>query len=158
MLEELKRRESTTPLHELARDLTVNKENGQIKLYLTYKTLNYRNMNKDLFEQGEYLPLEVMGEKRDNVCAFMRRTGNAKAVVIVPRFFTQLVPGAGDPPLGEAVWKDSFIVIPMAEPGAIYRNIFTGESLTARYHNDANALLLSEVLGNFPAAILERLY
>jgi (1->4)-alpha-D-glucan 1-alpha-D-glucosylmutase len=156
MLEELKRRESKTPLHELARDLTANKENGRIKLYLTYKALNYRNMNKDLFEQGEYLPLEVMGEKRDNVCAFVRRTGDAKAIVVVPRFFARLIPLSGDPPLGEAVWTDSFIVIPMAEPGASYRNIFTGETLTARYHNDANSLFLSEVLGNFPVAVLER--
>jgi (1->4)-alpha-D-glucan 1-alpha-D-glucosylmutase len=158
MLEELKRRESGTPLHELARDLTINRGNGQIKLYLTYKALNYRSINRDLFERGEYMPLEVMGEKRDNVCAFVRRTGNAKAVVVVPRFFTQLVPGPGDLPLGEAVWKDSFVVIPTDEPGAGYRNIFTAESLTARYHNDANALLLSEVLGNFPVAMLERLY
>lgn len=158
MLEELKRRESKTPLHELARDLTINKGTGQIKLYLTYKALNYRSINRDLFERGEYLPLEVMGQKRDNVCAFARRTGNAKAVVVVPRFLTQLVPGHGDLPFGEAVWKDSFIVIPIAEPGAGYRNILTGESLTARYHNDANALLLSEVFSNFPVAMLERLY
>ena len=42
MLEELKRNEHEMPLSEIAKELTINKDNGRIKLYLIYKVLNYR--------------------------------------------------------------------------------------------------------------------
>lgn len=158
MLEDLKKRESEIPLYELARDLTINKETGMIKLYMIYKALNYRKENRKLFERGEYLPLEVMGKREDNVCAFVRRIGNTRIISAVPRFFTKLIPQPTDLPFGEKVWGDSFIVVPIAEPGARYRNIFTDELLTARNYKDATALHLSEIFSNFPVAMMERLY
>jgi (1->4)-alpha-D-glucan 1-alpha-D-glucosylmutase len=156
-LEELEMREREAPLHDLARDLTLRKDNGKIKLYLTYKALNYRKERKEVFERGEYLPLEAMGKKAKNVCVFARRLGNIQVVVAAPRLFTDLIPQHASPPLGEAVWEDTFIILPIAEPGARYRNIFTGETVTAREYKEATALYLSEVYANFPAAILERL-
>jgi len=158
MLEELKKRESEIPLHELARDLTMNNENGMIKLYMIYQALNLRKGKRELFERGEYLPLEVMGKQVDNVCAFARRIGNTRIIIAVPRFFTKLISQPSVPPFGEAVWGNSFIIVPIAEPGAKYRNIFTNEPLTARNYKDATALQLSEVFSNFPVAIMERLY
>lgn len=158
MFEELKKLETEMPLYKLARELTANKESGMIKLYLIYKALNYRKDNKELFERGEYLPLEVMGQKADCICAFARRVGNARVITAAPRFFTKLIPQPTDLPFGKAVWGDSFIVVPIAEPGARYRNIFTGELLTARDYIDATALNLSEVFSNFPVALIERIY
>lgn len=158
MLEQLKKSETKIPLNQLARELTANKENGMIKLYLIYKALNYRKENRELFERGEYLPLEVMGKREDNVCAFVRRIGNTRIITAVPRFFTKLFSQPSVLPFGEAVWEDSFIIVPIAEPGAKYRNIFTNELLTARNYKDATALHLSEVFSNFPVAMMERLY
>lgn len=158
MLEELKKRKSEIALYELARDLTMNKENGIIKLYVIHQALNYRRGKRELFERGEYLPLEVMGKQADNVCAFARRIGNTRTIIAVPRFFTKLFSLSSVPPFGEAVWGNSFIIVPIAEPGAKYRNIFTDELLTARDYKDATALHLSEVFSNFPVAMMERLY
>ena len=158
MFEEIKKRGSGMPLHELARDLTIHRENGMIKLYLTYKALNYRKEKKEIFERGEYLSLEVMGKKADNVCAFARRIGNARVIIAVPRFFTKLIPQPTDLPFGEAVWEDSFIIVPIAEPEAHYRNIFTDEYIAAQDYKDATALRLSEVLAHYPLAMLERFY
>ncbi len=158
MFEEIKKRGPGMPLHELARDLTIHRENGMIKLYLTYKALNYRKEKKEIFERGEYLPLEVMGKKADNVCAFARRIGNARVIIAVPRFFTKLIPQPTDLPFGEAVWEDSFIIVPIAEPEAHYRNIFTDEYIAAQDYKDATALRLSEVLAHYPLAMLERFY
>ena len=135
----------------------MNKQDGKIKLYLIYKALNYRKNNRKLFDSGEYLPLEVMGKKADNVCAFVRRIGNNRILIIAPRFFTSLMKPT-ELPLGETVWDDTFIVIPIAEPGAKYNNILTGEMLTAREYRDATALHLSEIFSNFPVAMLERIY
>lgn len=158
VLEEIKQRESKIPLHEFCKELMTQKENGMVKLFLIYKALNYRKANRKLFELGEYLPLEAMGKCADNVCAFARRMGNNRTIVIVPRFFTQLVPEPHMPPLGKTVWKDSSVIVPIAEPGAKYRNIFTGEMLNARDYRDATALNLSEVFAHFPVAMLERIY
>lgn len=87
MLEELKRSEQEMLLSELAKELTINKDNGKIKLYLIYKALNYRKANREIFERGDYSPLEAMGEKAMNVCSFVRQFGNSMALVVAPRFF-----------------------------------------------------------------------
>ncbi|MDI6891061.1 MAG: hypothetical protein QMC83_09020 [Thermodesulfovibrionales bacterium] len=155
MLGELKRCESGILLSELARDLTINKDNGLIKLYLIYKALSYRRKNRGLFETGEYIPLEAIGEKANNVCAFARRSGNSIVLVVTPRFFTKLIQQPEDL-FGKEVWKDSFMVIPFEEGGARYRNIFTGEITTATSHKGATGLYLSDVSTNFPVALMER--
>jgi (1->4)-alpha-D-glucan 1-alpha-D-glucosylmutase len=49
-------------------------------------------------------------------------------------------------------------VIPFAETGARYRNIFTGEIVMAENYKNATALKLSEVFSNSPAVLLERVY
>jgi (1->4)-alpha-D-glucan 1-alpha-D-glucosylmutase len=156
MLEGLKKRESEISLSELAEDLTINKDDGRIKLYLIYKALNYRSENREIFEKGEYLTIEVMGENANNVCAFARRIGNTMVLVVAPRLFTGLIQQQENLPFGKEVWKDSFIALPFDAPGVRYRNIFTGETLTAMMHKGATVLYLSEIISSFPVALLER--
>jgi (1->4)-alpha-D-glucan 1-alpha-D-glucosylmutase len=156
ILEELKRREAEIGPIGLSRELTMNKENGMIKLYLTHKALNYRRANRELFEIGEYIPLEAMGEKADNICTFLRRVGNSLAMVVVPRFFTKLIQQPETFPFGKEIWGDSFIVIPFEEAGGKYRNVFTGETVTVVSHKGATVLFLYEVFANFPAALMEK--
>lgn len=157
LLEEFKRNEQEMPLWELAKELTINKDNGKIKLYLIYKALNYRKNNKEIFECGEYVPLEVMGEKTVNVCAFARKTGSSTALVVAPRFITRLMQQPESLPFGKDVWKDSFIMIPDEESGRKYRNIFTGEVVTTIRHKESTILYLSEIFTHFPVALMERI-
>ena len=156
MLEEIKKRETEITLRELARDLVADKDNGMIKLYLIYKALHYRRKNREIFERGEYLTIEVMGEKANNVCAFARRIGNSTVLVVAPRFFAGLMQQE-DLPFGKEVWKDSFIVVPFDTPGVRYQNIFTGETLTAVSYKGATVLYLSEIIANFPVALMEKI-
>jgi (1->4)-alpha-D-glucan 1-alpha-D-glucosylmutase len=157
MYEEIKRNESEVPLSRLAKDLTLNKESGMIKLYLTYKALNYRRENRELFEKGEYVALEVMGEKAHNICAFARRLAEKRIIVIVPRYLTRLIPQQDSLPFGEEVWKDSFVVVPYAEEGVKYRNVFTDEIVMTKKYHEAIIFSLSEIFTNFPVALMERL-
>lgn len=154
ILEELKRLESQISLGKLARELTVKRENGKIKLYVIYKSLNYRKENRELFERGEYIPLTVTGEKGYNVCAFARRLESKNIITVAPRFFTKLIPQVETLPFGDEVWKDTCIVIPFAETGEKYRNIFTGE-IVATKEQQGTVLPLSEVFTNFPVALME---
>ncbi|RJQ23960.1 MAG: malto-oligosyltrehalose synthase [Nitrospiraceae bacterium] len=156
MLEEIKKDGSEKTPTEFARELTANKEDGRIKLYLTYKALNFRRDNRMLFDAGEYIPLEVRGEKSEHVCAFARKAGASTALVAVPRFLTGLIQPEGLP-FGAEVWADSFLIVPPDEAGSGYRNIFTGESVAVRKQDGTDVLFFSEVFANFPVALLERI-
>lgn len=156
MLEELKRNESEMPLSELSKELTINKNNGKIKLYLIYKALNYRKIHREIFERGEYVPLEATGEKSDHICSFMRKFENSAVLVVAPRFFTRLIPQPESLPFNKDVWKDSFIVLPNEETEKKYRNIFTGEVVTAIRHKESTILYLSNIFAHFPVALMER--
>ncbi len=158
MIDHLKRREKEIPLSALAKSLMADMENGMVKLYLIYKTLCYRRGKRELFERGEYLPLEVMGEKAENVCAFARRIGNERTIIAVPRFFASLIREPRGFPVGKEVWGESRLVVAIADQGARYRNIFTDEIVSAEEYNDATALRLSEVFSHFPVALIERQY
>jgi (1->4)-alpha-D-glucan 1-alpha-D-glucosylmutase len=158
LLERIGQREQGVPLSTLAQDLAGRMEDGAIKLYVTYKALNYRKNNAPLFQHGEYLPLEVLGAKADCLCAFARTAVNSRVIVAAPRFFTRLVSEHEKVPAGAAVWGDTCLAVPFGDKGARYRNIFTGEVVELRQHSGTTALLLSEILSVFPIALLERIF
>ena len=74
----------------LARELTAQKEDGRIKLYLTWQALQCRKENPGLFSTGEYLPVETRGPGANHAFAFMRRQGSVEALVVVPRLLATL--------------------------------------------------------------------
>ena len=155
MFEEIKRREAETGLTGHAKDLLMSKEDGRIKMYLIYRSLNYRKSNRELFEKGEYMPVEAFGERAGNVCAFARRLFNEAIIVAVPRMVAGMGANADFMPLGKKTWGGSCIAAPGAEVGVKYRNIFTGEEIAVNKHEEQNVLYLSDVFANFPAALLE---
>jgi (1->4)-alpha-D-glucan 1-alpha-D-glucosylmutase len=156
MLEDLRKRNSEMPLQDFARWLTIKKDNGMIKLYLISQALHFRRDNSELFDRGEYITLEVIGEKAENICVFARRTGKACALVIAPRFFTQLAQPE-EVPFGSDTWKDTFFAIAFDNKGNRYRNIFTDEIVTTKDYKGTTIMYLSEVFSNFPVAFLERI-
>ena len=90
-----------------------------------------RRDNPGLFTTGEYLPAEATGPRADHVCAFVRRHEGRLAVAAAPRLMTRLVADRR-PAAGAAVWEDTRLLLPGVEPGRRWRNLFTGEELTAR--------------------------
>lgn len=125
-------------------------EDGRVKLYLTYKALNARRSNPDVFLNGQYIPLQVTGQRQEHVCAFGRHKGGAWLLVVVPRLLTKLVP-AGTLPLGRRVWGDDLLLLPEGVP-EYWLNVFTGEHL--RLSLTRKGLPLSDIMGMFPVALL----
>ncbi len=142
-------------LRPLAAELLAAVHDGRIKLYLTYRALNFRREHPKLFAEGAYLPLEASGIKRDHVCAFARCVGEEAVLVVVPRLLVRLVGGEEQPPLGAAVWGQTRLLLPQQLAGRTYRNLFTGERIAAAVHDGPPELLLGAVLGRFPVALLE---
>lgn len=156
MLDDLVNSEATAGLPDLTKNLVAKKEDGRIKLFLTYKALNYRRKMRKLFERGEYLQLEVAGGYAPHVCAFARRLGSATAVVAVPRFLTGIAPYPDTLPLGKEVWRNAAVILPFDDVGVRYTNIFTGEVITTARSKGATVLSLSEMLRHFPAALFDK--
>jgi (1->4)-alpha-D-glucan 1-alpha-D-glucosylmutase len=148
--QEIDRPEWVHTLADYARD-------GRIKLYTTMVGLDYRRRHSRLFQEGEYLPLESGGVKKQHVCAFARLYEDQAAVIVVPRLLATLAPNAKSPPLGHAFWEDSWIAVPPWPKLSDYRHVLTGELLTAESVNGRRVLWLSQVFNHSPVALLERL-
>lgn len=143
-------------LSELAGELLEQAADGRIKLYTLLRALTYRCAHQELFAQGSYAALEANGAKREHVVAFARTLDGAAVMTLVPRLVTRLTGGTEQPPVGEEVWKDTWLALPDDVPGARYRNLYTGAVLTVAERDGVPALPVSEALGCFPVALLER--
>src|SRR5207253_8946078 len=60
LLDTLRRRESEDRI-ALIRELAADPTRDEMKLFVTYRSLDFRQANHDLFARGEYLPLTVLG-------------------------------------------------------------------------------------------------
>jgi (1->4)-alpha-D-glucan 1-alpha-D-glucosylmutase len=140
--------EGADSLAGFTRQLTDSLEDGRAKLYLTWRCLALRRAHRALFENGDYLPLEVSGRHTGHLCAFARRNGAKLSVSLAPRLVFHL--NAGAPPLGAAVWGDTRIEMPRRS----WRNWLTGETLLAESVDGIRCLSASDLLQHFPVALL----
>jgi len=153
-LAELARREAEVGPKKLVQELLLQWEDGRIKLYLISKALGCRREKRELFERGEYLPIEVLGEQARHVCAFVRRMSGKEVVAVVPRFMATLIPEPDKIPCGDEVWGGAFLVLPDGS-GTKYRNVLTGEMVAAVERSGRPALRLAELFADAPVALLE---
>jgi (1->4)-alpha-D-glucan 1-alpha-D-glucosylmutase len=152
----LRAREAEIGPEKLIGELLKSCEDGRIKLYLICRTLNYRRENPDLFNSGEYLPLDAQGARARNLCAFARRSQEKTVIAAAPRFMATLAPEPGQFPLGVAAWLDSFLLLPEGATGR-YRNIITGEELSSVEHAGKAGIPLASLFASAPVALLEKL-
>jgi (1->4)-alpha-D-glucan 1-alpha-D-glucosylmutase len=133
LLENLRRRESEDRI-ALIRELAANPLQDEIKLFVTYKALEFRKANRELFARGEYLPLRASGEFAANVCAFARRLGDRWTLVVAPRWMSQV-----------SDWADTRVELPQRAP-ASWRDVLTGLI--------PSGWRVAELLAEFPVAML----
>jgi (1->4)-alpha-D-glucan 1-alpha-D-glucosylmutase len=133
-----------------SRQALTNLADGQVKLWVSHKGLQLRTRQPALFRKGDYLALDVTGDKREHAIAFLRSHENKRVLTVVPLFANTLMRGKLELPVADA-WGDTAIVLPAGAAGT-YNNVFTGESITA---TEKNSLRLKEILATFPVAILE---
>jgi (1->4)-alpha-D-glucan 1-alpha-D-glucosylmutase len=135
----------------VCRDVLGTVADGRVKLWTTHRALQLRQKEHPIFRRGEYIVLEVSGDRQENVIAFMRQdaaTGRS-VLVVLPRFACSLMRGKPELPLGSA-WGNDQLKLPVAA-GTRYTNVFTGESVVVP---DQQSLSLSSLLGSFPVALL----
>jgi (1->4)-alpha-D-glucan 1-alpha-D-glucosylmutase len=122
--------------------LLQHREAGIEKLYLIWKTLNFRKSQPLLFTEGDYIPLVITGSEV-TAAAYARSRKGAWALVIFPL-------GLAKHDIDLVVDKiaQQFLVLPESAPSN-WVNIFTGETFEA-----ANQISLVELFKDFPVAFL----
>jgi (1->4)-alpha-D-glucan 1-alpha-D-glucosylmutase len=116
-------------------------QDGSVKLLLTSRILALRASKPELFASGEYEPLTATGARADLVCAFARKRGDERVLVMASRFPARL---EADPD-----WADTTILLPSSPGVETYRNILTGATISA----EANSLDAAAVFGGLPVAV-----
>jgi (1->4)-alpha-D-glucan 1-alpha-D-glucosylmutase len=139
---------------ELADSLGNDDNDGLTKFYLTWKTLNLRKQHASTFQQGDYLPLAVMGAKANHLVAFARREGSSAAIVTVPRMCARLLVNGATSPAQSGLWEDTRIELPPELSKSSYRNALTAELLRPEKAGESGFLRASSLLETFPVALL----
>lgn len=131
-------------------ELLNNFEDGQVKIFEIYKALGARNRNKDVFQDGDYIPLKVKGALRHHIIAFCRKKQTRWAVIVAPRFLVNVA--VNQLPLGD-VWMDTVVCLPRDAPKN-WKETFTGEPVFAKKLANDEGLWVAELLRSFPVALL----
>lgn len=151
---------STNVMREKVRGMAAHLEDGCIKLYLTWKGLTLRQQNRELFLQGEYLPLPVTGPKAKHVVAFARKWEESYVICIAGRFFAQLAGEVNGVPYQStsldqsALWKDTFVELPSNLQGRNLRDCFTSVVSPVSLSGSAITFGVADVLADLPVALL----
>ncbi len=147
-LDELKGAMNPERVAALARSLA----DGRLKLLVTSRALDARCRMRALFEQGDYIPIEVAGEGADRVVAFARRSGDQAVVVAVGRFFLKAKGKAAySKVIGEA-WEGMALKLPGPLCGR-YRDVVTGRELDLRDASD-RSVSRRGILGRLVSGLL----
>lgn len=144
-LREIKRQAQSDILGLIA-ELLAHRGDARIKLFLIAQILETRQQHPALFQEGNYLPLEVTGPLQDQVVALARQHQDAVAIAIAPRFFTRLIQ-PGEYPLG-ARWQQTSLKLPPGMPPT-WRGVITNQTWET-----GDNLAIAQVLEHFPVALL----
>jgi (1->4)-alpha-D-glucan 1-alpha-D-glucosylmutase len=122
-----------------------NWRDGRIKQGLIARTLNWRAEHAELFGQGSYEPLEVLGSEAHRVLAFARQHQGQYAIVIVPIRCAGLLENSAVPQIDALRWGDTRVKLPFAAPEENLKGLFSNAAVTN--HRELN---ISAALGDFP--------
>jgi (1->4)-alpha-D-glucan 1-alpha-D-glucosylmutase len=141
---------SSVTKEKILEEFLASKDDGRIKLYLLSQGLHFRRREPRLFSGGDYVPLEIAGERKKDAVAFLRRQGGARAVAAAGRFFSGT---ASDAPPAE-FWKGTFVLLPQDNALRALTDIFSGRRVSPRPFQDKPAIELSQIFSPLPAALL----
>lgn len=137
---------------DLIENLSKSIEDGRLKMFIMWIVLNFRKNNASLFQEGKYIPLEVKGEKAKHIVAFSRTCGEQHCLVLVSRFFLELMKNNPEIPSAE-IWRNTFVQLPTSIQGN-FRNIFDNHQINLK---NTQELSVEHIFQHFPFAVFEKL-
>ncbi|AKJ29523.1 4-alpha-glucanotransferase [Caldimonas brevitalea] len=142
------------PAGEALAPLRASLHDGRLKLLVTWRLLQLRAAEPELFERGAYWPLDVVGPASESCIAFARELRGRCVVVVVPRLMHQLCEGRPEALHQSDTWRDTELVLPPAlSEQAQWLEWITARPLTAGTRR-RRRLPLAELMRELPAAVL----
>lgn len=140
-------------------ELFTNWTDGRVKMFVTTRLLHARRTLSELWIDGEYLPLRGGDAQSDrHLVAFARRLGSRLAIVVVPRFVSELLPSPDHwPPVGFETWKTLHVTLPAelaSETPAGFTNVLTGTAVRPLVSNGSAVLPAADLFRTLPIAVL----
>jgi len=143
----------------LSRELLTAWPDRRLKLLVIWRALTARQSQPAAFG-GTYEPLSPAGERKGELCAFVRGEGAESALCIVPRLASEAWRAEGTKALAKGGWKlatwwqETTLPLPVGAP-LRWRHAITGDLILARPGEDGVQVLdVSEVFRTFPVALL----
>jgi (1->4)-alpha-D-glucan 1-alpha-D-glucosylmutase len=136
----------------LVERLRENLCDGAIKLYVTSEALRFRREHRDLFAQGSYTALAAEGNRARHVVAFSRAIAAQTLIAVTGRFFLKLC-NSHNKPIGD-VWGNTTVALPKKTAHMRFRDIFTGDTITAEERDGSLFLPVNKVFSRCPVALL----
>ena len=130
-------------------ELLANWRDGRIKQALIAEVLRLRADHTELFRQGSYQALEVLGNQAHNVLAFAREHGERRIIVIVPIRCATLLENSAVPMVDALRWGDTRVVLPFDTSDENPKGLFSSTAVTKN-----RELQVSAALGDFPVNLL----
>lgn len=132
---------------KLIEDLIGSWRDGRVKLYVTWAAMQARRHLAEPFDNGEYIPLTVEGARAEHLVAFARRRGRSWAITVAPRFPSR-ISAPGKLPLGESVWEDTRIKLPVDAPAQ------WSDEINRAPHRGGSEIRAADLFSRLPLALL----
>jgi len=130
--------------------LWADRYTGKIKLWLTENLATIRKENKQLFEDGKYIPLQVEGEFKNNIISYARQLKNEWVIVVIPVGLAALVKDKTE--ILKFDWKDTQIILPSTAP-IEWDDLISKTSGVKDVLNDG--LQVSQILSDLPIGVIK---
>lgn len=142
-----------------ATTLLKSRADGRVKMLVMRRALAARARLRDVYEEGNYLPIDAVGARRESLFAFARRHGDRVAITCVPRLIASLIPDDASPPIGSGIWGDTRLQLSpatFASTTAVprFRDAFTQATIEAERTGDGLTIPASRLFEHFPVALL----
>ena len=98
---------------------------GTVKQQVICRLLHWRQAHPALFDEGDYLPLEIEGQNREHLTGFVRRHAGATLLVVVPRLTLKLEVA----PPEDTEEGRTRVVLPDEMLEKTYEDLFTGHRI-----------------------------
>ena len=93
------------------------------------------------------MPVQVKGERREHLCAFVRAHKTEAVLIVVPRLIATLL--GGEPAIPDTnTWGDTRLVLPKSVAGRQMKNILTNEEVDAKQD-----ISPGQILNTWPIAL-----
>ncbi|MBA4053686.1 MAG: 4-alpha-glucanotransferase [Marivirga sp.] len=128
------------------KDVWENRHDSRIKTWLMHALFKIREEHQEVYERGQYIPLDVKGHHKGNCLAFCRRSGKDWILSIVPLNMARI---SRPDSIIHTDWLDTRVVLPAEAPHG-WRNLLFN---TKGKHK--GEILLTEVFGELPIAVVK---